>query len=440
MQVKAPRTLVSIRRNLMPGCPVHFNPLVSPHLEDPYPVYARARQSAPVFFSPIHDAWVVTRYDDVLTILRDPSRFSSSHRFRQPVNPTPEVLAELAQLPPEVRLLVNEDPPGHRRTRSLVGKAFSPKQVTAMAPRVHAIAHELIDRFEAAGHADLVQQYTYPLPMRVLLEFVGLPVEDADFIKQWCQDHILLAVPGISAAQQLQSARTEVAFRRYADALIAERRHHPQADLLSALIHVELDGERPLDDAELNSLLQQMLFAGHETTTNLLSNTLFQLLRAPDLWQALRADPSFTPNAVEEGLRHDAAIPGMFRTATQDVIVAGVAIPAGARLFLSFASANRDERLFATPEDFELRRFNADKHLSFGHGIHFCLGATLARLEAHMGIEVLLQRVPDLRLVPGQHITYLPSLLNRALQHLYVRWGSSLQDDDGIETLRAGHA
>src|SRR5262245_28694598 len=153
MRVKAPRTLVSTWRNLMPGCPLHFNPLVPPHLEDPYPVYAHARQEAPVFFSPIHDAWVVTRYDDVLTILRDPSRFSSSHRFRKPVNPTPEVLAELAQLPPEVRLLVNEDPPGHRRTRSLVGKAFLPKHVMAMAPRVHAIAHELIDRFEAAGHA-----------------------------------------------------------------------------------------------------------------------------------------------------------------------------------------------------------------------------------------------------------------------------------------------
>jgi cytochrome P450 len=267
--------------------------------------------------------------------------------------------------------------------------------------------------------------------MRVLLEFVGLPVEDADFIKQWCHDHILLAVPDISDAQQLKSARTEVAFRRYADTLIAERRHHPQSDLLSALIHAEVDGERSLDDVELNSLLQQLLFAGQETTTNLLSNTFFHLLREPDLWQALQADPSLITNVVEEGLRHDAAIPGMFRTTTQDVTIEGVAIPAGARIFLAFASANRDERIFADPERFDLQRFNADKHLSLGHGIHYCIGAALARLEARIGIEVLLERLPDLRLIPVQRITYLPSLINRALQQLHVTWGTSSEGDGG---------
>jgi cytochrome P450 len=131
----------------MPTCPFHFNPLTSPHLENPYPVYAQAREEAPIFFSPIHGAWVVTRYEDVLAILRDPSRFSSAHVFRRPVNPTPEVLAELAHLPPEIPLLVSEDPPTHRRTRGLVSKAFSPTHVAAMAPRVQTIAHELIDHF-----------------------------------------------------------------------------------------------------------------------------------------------------------------------------------------------------------------------------------------------------------------------------------------------------
>ena len=411
----------------MPTCPLHFNPLTSPHLENPYPVYAQARAEAPVFFSPPHDAWVVTRYDDVLAILRDPTRFSSAHFFRRPVNPTPEVLAELAQLPPELPLLVSEDPPTHRRTRGLVSKAFSPTHVTAMAPRVQSIAHELIDHFCAAGHADLVRQYASPLPVRVLLEFVGLPVNDADFIKQWSHDHMLLAVPGLSAEQQLQSARTEVAFSRYADALIAERRRHPRADLLSALMQAEVKGERPLDDDELNTLVQQLLFAGQETTTNLLSSTLFSLVREPELWHALQADPSLVPNVVEEGLRHDAAIPGMFRTATQDATIAGVAIPAGARLFVAFAAANRDERLFTEPDRFEVHRVNADKHLSLGHGIHYCIGAALARLETRIGITVLLERLPDLCLAPAQRITYLPSLINRALQHLHVTWEASRQ-------------
>ncbi len=407
----------------MPSCPFHFDPLRSPHLENPYPIYARAREEAPVFFSPIHDAWVVTRYADVLAILRDPSRFSSSHLFRVPVAPTPAVQAELANIPPEISLLVSEDPPTHRRTRALVSEAFLPKYVTAMAPRVYAIAHELIDQFCAAGRANLVRQYTYPLPMRVLLEFIGLPVDDADFIKQWCHDHILLSVPGVSEEQQLQSARTEVAFNRYTNTLIAARRHHLQSDLLSALIQAEVADERPLSDVELNALLQQLLFAGHETTTNLLSGTLLSLLREPDLWRALLADPSLVPNVVEEGLRHDAAIPGMFRTATQDVTIEGVAIPAGGRVFLAFAAANRDERIFAEPECFDIHRFNADKHLSLGHGIHYCIGVALARLEARIGIEVLLERLPKLQLAPAQPITYLPSLINRALQHLHATWG-----------------
>jgi cytochrome P450 len=263
----------------------------------------------------------------------------------------------------------------------------------------------------------------------VLLEFIGLPVSDATFIKQWCHDHILLSVPGMNADQQLQSARTEVAFSRYVHALIAERRRHPQADLLSALMQAEMEGERPLDDGELNSLLQQLLFAGQETTTNLLSSTLLSLLREPDLWHALRADPALVPKAVEEGLRHDAAIPGMFRTATQDVTLAGVAIPAGSRLFLAFASANHDERVFAEPKCFDVHRANADKHLSLGHGIHYCIGAALARLETRIGITVLLERLPGLRLVPAQRMTYLPSLINRALRHLYVTWGASSQGD-----------
>ena len=182
----------------MSRCPFDFDPLTSPALENPYPVYARAREEAPVFFSPMHDAWVVTRYADVLAVLRDPGRFSSTYRFRVPDDPPPEVQAELAKIPPEISLLVSEDPPTHRRTRALVSTAFLPRYVTAMAPRVQAIAHELVDQFWTDGRADLVRQYTSRLPMRVLLEFMGLPVADADFIQQWCHDHILLAAPGLA--------------------------------------------------------------------------------------------------------------------------------------------------------------------------------------------------------------------------------------------------
>jgi cytochrome P450 len=229
-----------------------FNPLESPHLENPYPLYARAQREAPIFFSPLFATWVVTRYEDVRAILHDPKRFSSSYLFRTPVDPPPEVLDVLATLPPEVGVLVNEDPPSHRRTRALVGKAFLPRQVARMEARIYAIAHELIDHMHEVGCADLVRQYTYPLPMRVLLEFLGLPVEDADFIKQWCNDHMLLSVPGIGAAQQLRSAQTEVAFSHYTEVLIAARQHQPQEDVLSVLIHAHVEGEQPLDMVELN--------------------------------------------------------------------------------------------------------------------------------------------------------------------------------------------
>jgi cytochrome P450 len=364
---------------------------------------------------------VVTRYEDGRAILHDPRRFSSSYSFRTPVDPTPEVLEVLAHLPPEVAFLVNEDPPGHRRTRALVSKAFLPGQVARMEARMRAIAHELIDHMLAAGGADLVRQYTYPLPMRVLLEFLGLPTEDAEFIKQWCNDHMLLSVPGIGAAQQLRSAQTEVAFSRYTEALIAARQRQPRADVLSALIHAPVEGERPLDAVELHALVQLLLFAGHETTTNLLSNTCYALLRHPAWWQMLHDDPTLSARVVEEGLRYDAPVQGMFRTTTEDVEIHGVTLPAGARVFVAFGAANRDERIFAHPERFDPWRPNVDQHLAFGHGMHYCLGAPFVRLQARIALEVLVQRLPDVRLVPEQTITYLPSLLNRALQHLQVR-------------------
>ena len=405
--------------------PFHFNPLESPYLENPYPLYARARREAPVFYSPLFATWVVTRYEDVHAILRDPRRFSSSYLFRTPVDPPPDVLALLAQLPPEMPLLVSEDPPGHTRTRGLVSHAFLPRQVARMAARIRDIAHELIDQLPATGGADLVRQYTYPLPMRVLLEFLGLPVADAEVIKHWCHDHMLLSVPGIGAAQQRRSAATEVAFSRYTEALIAARQRQPRTDVLSALIHARVHGERPLDDVELHSLLQQLLFAGHETTTNLLSNTIFALLRDACQWQALQHDLTCVTGAVEEGLRYDAPVQGMFRTTTEDVTVRGVTLPAGARVFVAFGAANRDEHLFPEPDRFDVQRPNADKHVSFGYGVHYCIGAPLVRLEARIALEVLVQRLPDLHLVPDQPMTYLPSLLNRALQHLQVRWGAS---------------
>lgn len=407
----------------MTTVPLQFNHMEPPHLTDPYPLYAQARSEAPIFFSPLFHAWIVTRYADVLAILGDPRRFSSYYLFRTPLDPAPEAQAVLDQIPPEAPLLVNQDPPDHTRTRALLGKAFSSRRVIDMEPRIRAIANALVDQFVDAGRADLVRQYTYPLPIRVLLEFIGLPVEDADFIKQWSHDHVLLTVPGIDPAQQLKSAQAEVAMHQYAQTVIAQKQRNPQDDLLSELIHVRVEGQPPFDDGELITLLQHLLFAGHETTTNLLSSTFYHLLRQDQLWPALLADPALVTNAVEEGLRYDAAVQGMFRSTTEEVELGGVTIPAGARILFFFGAANRDEAAFPDPDRFDLQRSNAHKHLTMGHGIYYCIGAPLARLEARIAIEVICRRVPGLRLAPDHTVSYLPNLLNRVLHQLDVTWG-----------------
>lgn len=400
-----------------------FNHTVSPHLENPYPLYAQARKEAPIFFNPMFNAWFVTRYDDVIAILRDPQRFSSKFIFRMPSDPSPAVQDLLDQLPPEVPLLVTEDPPGHTRTRALVSKAFSTKRIAAIEPLVRKIANALIDTFIAEGQADLVRQYTQPLPLQVLLEFIGLPVEDAAFIKQWTLDRLLLtSLPGVDPEEQLRAARMEADFIRYAQQIIAERQRNPQDDLLSGLINAEVEGERSFDDVELINLLQQLLFAGHETTTNLLSNTFYQLLTHPEHWQHTQTHPELIANVVEEGLRHDSPVQAMLRTTTETVELGGVTIPAGDRVFICFGAANRDEGTFHDAERFDFERANAHKHLSLGYGIHYCIGAPLARLEARVAIEVLAQRIPQLRLAPHHRASYIPSLLHRILQELPVIW------------------
>ena len=259
--------------------------------------------------------------------------------------------------------------------------------------------------------------------MRVLLEFLGLPVEDADFIKQWCNDHMLLSVPGIGAAQQLRSAQTEAAFSRYTEALIAARQHQPQEDVLSALIHAQVEGERPLDVAELHVLVQQLLFR-HETTTNLLSNTCYALLHDPALWHALRHDLTLSTRIVEEGLRYDAPVQGMFRTTTEDVEMRGVRLPAGARVFVAFGAANRDERIFAHPDRFDMSHPMPTSISPSGMACTTASGRRSSTWRRALLWKSSCSHCQD-HLVPGQPLTYLPSLLNRALQHLQVCWGVS---------------
>jgi len=317
--------------------------------------------------------------------------------------------------------LVNDDPPAHTRYRALVNKAFTPRRVAEMGPHIYQVAQELIETFVHDGQADLVRQFAYPLPMIVIGELIGVPRADMDLVKQWCDEWNALMSGRVSSEGQMTGARAIVALHRYFVALLEQRAQTPQQDLATGLVEARMEGESSVTVPEMAHLLFSVTFGGHETTTKLIANAVALLLSHPEQWQALRATPSLAPNAVEETLRWDCPLLGMLRTTTEDVDVAGQRLPQGANVMLMFASANRDGQQDVQPDRFDIRRQPSD-HLSFGRGIHYCLGAPLARLEGRIALEMLAQYLPTLRLQPGHALVYAPNLVLRGLQSLPVTW------------------
>ena len=403
-----------------------YKPLESPLLENPHPFYARLRRDAPVTFAPAFHFWLVSRYQDVQTVLKDARRFSSRDALRPPIELPPSIQAILkeADYSPDYPLL-GDDPPGHTRVRGLVGKAFTLSRINDLAPHIRDIATAHIDTLLRNGpRADLISSLAAPLPMQVITEMLGIPERDRAQLRQWCDDEKLFFIPNLPPDQHVRAARGAADFRLYLRRLIEERRRNPRPDLLTSLLDARLEGERPLSTQELVALACVIMFAGQETTTNLIGATVLHLLRHPGTWQELRKHPFALRNAIEEVLRFDAPVAGMMRTTTERVTLSGTDIPAGSRLFLLFASANHDEAVFEQPDRFDIHRPNAVRNLSFGHGIHYCVGAPLARLEAQITLEVMLERMPDLRLVPGEPVPYLPNLIHRGPRQLLVQWGA----------------
>ncbi|WP_224249225.1 cytochrome P450 [Hyalangium gracile] len=403
---------------------LEYQPLAPPQLDDPFPLYARLRREAPVTFAPGFHLWLVSRYQDVMTVLKDTRRFSSRDILRPPVD-LPKELVELltasgysADYP-----LLGDDPPAHTRIRALVGKAFSPPNVSAMEPRIRAIARGHLDALLRNGtRADLISNLAWALPMDVITELLGVPHADRNQIREWTEHEKLIFVPQIPPDALRRAVEGVAAFRRYLRALVEDRQKNPREDILSTLISARIDGENPLTTLELMNLASVLVFAGNETTTNLIGTTLLHLLRKPALWEELRANPAAIPNTIEEALRFDAPVVGMMRTATEPVQLGGANIPAGARLLLLFASANRDETVFTDAERFDLHRANASRHLGFGHGTHYCVGAPLARLEARVALGLLIEHLPNPRLAAGETISYLPNLIHRGPGRLMVEW------------------
>jgi pimeloyl-[acyl-carrier protein] synthase len=369
-----------------------FNPFLPEFHQDPYPFYARLRTEDPVHQSPL-GFWVLTRYDDVVTTLRDP-RFGRAG-FHPMLAGGQTRTASPDRLPPS---MLFQDPPDHTRLRALVNKAFTPRVVEAMRPHIQEIVDRLLDRVLPTGTMDVIEDLAYPLPVTVICEMLGVPVTDQAAIRQWSADlaRSLDAIgPQADVAVQERGEQARHALAEYFRAQIPERRRQPRSDLLSALIAVEEQGDR-LTERELLAMCVLLFVAGHETTVNLIGNGMLALLRHPDELERLRAEPPLIPSAVEELLRYDSPVQRSARIPSADVVIDGHTIRQGTMVVAAIGAANRDPAQFADPDRLDVARRD-NRHVSFGFGIHFCLGAPLARLEGQVAIGTLIRRAPHLR-------------------------------------------
>jgi cytochrome P450 len=402
------------------GCPA-FDPFDPGHLADPYSVFAQLREEAPVSYEPDLDHWVVTRYGDVRAVLADPATYSARNAVSPLVRLTDEQVRELRQDGFAAHILVNLDPPEHARARRATGRAFIPRRMTGLAPVIRTLAERHVDRFPPGGPADVVSGLAYELPAEVLFVLLGIPEADVTRVKAWGEDRMKLIWGRPSPDEQHRLVQTTVEFWRYCRQLVEARQADPGDDLPSELL-ADRESAEPLSPFEVATVVFGLLFAGHETTTNLLGNAVHRLLGIPGLWARLVAEPALMAAAVEEVLRLDTSVPVWRRVTTRPVALGGESLPAGARLLIALGSANRDGDVFERPDEVDLNRRNAREHLSFGYGIHFCLGASLARMEVRTALEVLAERLPGLRLTEGQELDFRPNLSFRGPTHLLVEW------------------
>ena len=400
-----------------------FDPLDPDYLADPYPYYEKFRREAPIFYAPKIDFWVVSRYEDIQNIVKDPETFSNV-RVQEPLHSI--TLEALEKLKAGVRVTPTTstaDPPLHRRTRKHAARAFSAKRVAGLEGRIREVANGLIDRMISDGQADLVDRFAFPLPAYVVFGLIGYPEEDAEMLKSWCSDRLKLTWGKPLPEEQLATVEKMASLFEYIENFVHERADDLWDDYTSDLLRIRAENEDNLSLEEVVSIDYSLSFAGHETTTNLILNGLRNFLARPELWEELREDPSLIPNAVEETLRRDTSVVSWRRSTTRPVEIAGVEVPENARLMLLLASANHDESVFEDPEEFNIRRENANKHIAFSHGIHFCLGAPLARLEARIAFELLIQRLPDLHLSPpDQSFEFDPNMSFRGPKELWTGW------------------
>jgi len=385
-------------------------------LAEPFEWMAEMRRDMPVArtIDPAgREIFVVTRLATIEQIARRTEDFSNDfvHLFAAG-NMHPEVAEILARETMRINLLLTTDDPEHRRYRALVNAVFATGRIAHLTPVIEALVDELIDGFVERGRCDFVNEFAVLLPTYIIADILGLPRDKFDKVKQWSDAVITIVGRVGTKAQEIAAAELMLEFRRYLRETVEARRIAPRDDLLSNLVGVRLDGVAPLTDEEAGALAHEISVAGNETTRNTLMSGLVQLIRHPEQMQALIDDPALIDNAVEEILRHETPANSMWRIARRDLVLEGVAIPAGATLLLRYDGGNRDPDRFEDPDRFDIRRRNARTHVAFGApSVHRCLGQMLARKELMIAFPRLLERLKDLRIAEGSDTRYQPSLM-----------------------------
>ena len=407
-----------------------FDPAIQ---QCPHPYYAQMRATCPIFVAdamgiPIH---LVTRHEDVLTVLRDPVTFSSE--FGTTGIPSGSDLGRrMKELYEEldgydrVGTMLTIDPPEQTRYRKLVSKAFTPKMIGALEPSIRELSASLIDAFIDNGRCEFVDEFAVPLPVTVIAKALNVPDDRLDDFKRWSDDSIAGIGTDIGDDARIDAERGVIEFQHYFAEQLNNRRSDPQDDILTGLLQARLDrsdveegmSDEPLTMAEMLSILQQLLVAGNETTTKVLTEAIRLLAEHPEEWERLRADPSRAAVVAEETLRLSTPTQGMWRIVTQDTELGATPLPAGTRLVVMFASANRTESLFPDPDDYQPDREGLTNHIAFGKGTHYCLGANLARLELRVALEELSRRLATLSLPDSNEFLYDPSFMLRGLTRL----------------------